>query len=131
MSEVARKAAQAANAPVFRGIEDCLGKVESAVSRLSPEAQGVSSLPEAGDSATEQMVNENYVTGRELAEALGRVEKRLGENLDERFRTQALAIGSLRTMITDTDILLERVLERLDASAESTKSTVLTRGRAN
>jgi len=68
--------------------------------------------------------SEKYVTREELAEALEGAEKRLESNLEEQFRTQKLAIGSLRTMITDTDMLLERLLERLETSADRVGETV-------
>ena len=38
----------------------------------------------------------------------------------EQFGYQMLAISSLRTMIVDTDILLERVLSRLESSPGGT-----------
>lgn len=57
--------------------------------------------------------SKNYVTGNELAEALEHAERRFEAGMEARFRTQSLAVGSLRTMIADTDSLLERLLERL------------------
>jgi hypothetical protein len=61
-----------------------------------------------------------FVTRQELTEALALAEKRLQRNLRDQMDTHMLAIGSLRTMIANTDSLLERVLHRLEASmAES------------
>jgi hypothetical protein len=37
----------------------------------------------------------------------------------EQFGHQMLAIGSLRAMIVDTDILLERVLRRLESASDT------------
>jgi hypothetical protein len=59
-----------------------------------------------------------YVTREELRTCLKRTEGRVETRMAEQFGHQMQAIGSLRAMIADTDILLERVLSRLEASAE-------------
>lgn len=66
------------------------------------------------------------VTDRELADAIGRAEKRIRSDVAERFERQALAISSLREMIGATDALLERVLSRLEAGGGESELADLT-----
>jgi hypothetical protein len=61
---------------------------------------------------------EDFITSHQLAEALARTEKRLETSIVGQFGTQNLAIGALRTMITNTDALLERILGRLESAAQ-------------
>jgi hypothetical protein len=84
-----------------------LDNVEGAVAKLAAMPAGKEDLSD-------------YATRGEMSEALAAVERRVESGVAERFGRQALAIGSLRAMIVDTDALLERVLERLEASSPET-----------
>jgi hypothetical protein len=143
-SETLQTASGAVRDLVIKGLEDRISNVESAVLRLSAETAAVSSnrseVHGAVGAREEEPGGKNdledYVTKAELADALERAEKCLEVNLEERFRTQSLAIGSLRTMVADTDALLERLLERLESPADPPPDTfdgeeLLTRGRAD
>jgi hypothetical protein len=57
------------------------------------------------------------VTHEELARLLEQTERRMEGHVAQQFGNQMLAIDSLRAMIVDTDMLLERVLSRLDSSS--------------
>ncbi len=46
----------------------------------------------------------------------------MGTDLSQALGRQSLAIKSLREMIADTDLLLERVLNRLEASDDESRS---------
>jgi len=98
-----------------------VSRLAAAEEKIGPGGDALVSKvqPESGEAERRRSENEDYVTRKELAEALDRVEKRQEAHLAEQFRTQALAIGSLRAMIADTDALLERILERLEAYADS------------
>jgi hypothetical protein len=106
-------------------IDARLRSVEAVVSRQSSEAMAVPSHPVSGgethskEQERKEDDGEAFVTRREMTAALERAEKRLAASVDQQFRTQAQAISSLRTLIADTDALLERVLERLESPAES------------
>lgn len=73
-----------------------LARVEAAVSRLTADRE------------------EDYVTGRQLSDALALSEERTQEKVAAQFDGQTLAIRSLRSMILDTDAMLERLLSRLE-----------------
>jgi hypothetical protein len=87
-----------------------LENVESEMARLSAQSAAQSAEKRAGDFSA-------CPTRREMSEALDAVERRIESGVAEQLGRQMLAIGSLRAMIVDTDALLERVLERLEASA--------------
>ena len=100
--------------------------MESTVCRLSvevgiasAETKGGPGSPADPEGAEQTIESKDYVTKKEMADSMDRFERRIEAHLAEQFRTQALAIGSLRAMISNTDALLERVLERLEASADS------------
>jgi hypothetical protein len=59
-----------------------------------------------------------FVTREEMAEAIDRATARIGGDLDRKFQTQSRAVNSLRAMISQTDVLLQRVLEAIE-NAES------------
>jgi hypothetical protein len=77
-------------------LADRLARVEAAVSRLTAGREEV------------------YVTGRQLSDALALSEGRIQERVAAQFDGQMLAIRSLRSMILDTDAMLERLLSRLE-----------------
>jgi hypothetical protein len=100
---------------VMRELDQRLSRIEAALARLGstepvPETAGQTALPNP------------YVTPEELKEALGRTEKRMDRHIANLFGNQMVAVDSLRAIILDTDMLLERVLSRLDASVGSATS---------
>lgn len=117
-------------------MEERLARMEAALERFGArsEAGGAKrtpgSAPEAPASAPSpitpspvtpspitpgQSVNkDDYITRKDFTEGLERLEKRFANKVGE----EMLAIGSLRAMIGDTDVLLARVLERLESMAE-------------
>jgi hypothetical protein len=66
---------------------------------------------------TEQLwaQQEAYLTRSELAETLDRVFGRLTTDVDERFERQIRSVEALRLMVSQTDELLQKVLDGLDA----------------
>ena len=60
----------------------------------------------------------DFVTHEELAAAIDRATARIAGDLDRKFQAQSNAVNSLRAMISQTDVLLQRVLEGIE-NAES------------
>jgi hypothetical protein len=58
---------------------------------------------------------EAFLTRAELAETLDRVFGRLSSDVDERFERQTRSVEALRLMVSQTDELLQKVLDGLDA----------------
>jgi len=92
----------AAQASRVHDMETRLEGVEQAIARLS----GANRPPWSTERS-------DWVDRRELAEAIDRATARIDRQLEARFEKQSRAIGSLRAMIGQTDILLERVLDGL------------------
>jgi hypothetical protein len=90
------------------GLATRLDEVERAVSRLSVNARHSQAPP----------VTTSFVTREELAEAIDRARARIGGDLDRKFQAQSRAVNSLRAMVSETDVLLQRVLEGIE-NAES------------
>jgi hypothetical protein len=88
---------------------------EQTAARLNKLEEVVLGVSHSSQPARPQ-VNERFVTERRMAEALNQVECRVRLEVSEQMRSHGLAIDSLREMIEGTDALLERVLERLEAS---------------
>ena len=59
-----------------------------------------------------------FVTRLELAAALDRVSFRVREEMDDRFKSQDHAIAALHELTAQTGILVERLLQRLDATED-------------
>lgn len=59
-----------------------------------------------------------FVTRFELAEAIDRVSARAREEMDSRFRAQDQAIAALHELTAHTGDLVDRLLQRMDASAD-------------
>lgn len=95
----------AAQASRVRDMETRLDGIEQAIARLSGGAEPMGRA-ERGD----------WVDQRELAGAIDRATARIDRQLEARFEKQSRAIGSLRAMIGQTDILLERVLDGLETA---------------
>lgn len=87
--------------------------------KKSGEAVGEKGRVERGypEAARPDRENSNeFITLQQLTEAIVLSEKRVQRNFREQMDTHMFAISSLRTMIANTDSLLERVLSRLEAS---------------
>jgi hypothetical protein len=63
----------------------------------------------------------DFVTQEELAAAIDRATARIGGDLDRKFQAQSNAVNSLRAMISQTDILLQRVLEGIENAESETR----------
>jgi hypothetical protein len=57
-----------------------------------------------------------YVTREELHSALAGAQAQFEQELSSRLETHSAAMGSLREMISETDELLSRVLDRLESA---------------
>lgn len=84
----------------------CDPRVDELRARLQKLEAAVQQIPSPG------------VSSQEVAEAIDRATARLECDLDRRFAVQSLSIASLRSLITQTDRLLERVLGHLEDAAE-------------
>ena len=58
-----------------------------------------------------------YVTQEELAETIDRTTARIRMEIDRKFEAQSMAVGALRGMISQTDALLQRVLDVLEQNS--------------
>jgi hypothetical protein len=74
-----------------------------AVARLGDQSEHLSAREEA------------FVTRTELAETLDRVFGKLTTNVDERFERQTRSVEALHLMVGQTDELLQKVLDGLEA----------------
>jgi hypothetical protein len=116
--EVPRPATVAPPKPLPRGVDierlaQRLARIESQVDRLALARSGSS----AGESGVRgDFGGRDYVTHDDLRHAIDESEKRIARNVSDQFGRQMLAIGSLRAMIGETDILLEKVLEMLESA---------------
>jgi hypothetical protein len=102
--------------PAMRELDLRLKRIEAVLARMG--SAGAAPAPVA-DQKTPPTP---YVTHEELKKLLGGTEKRMENHVAEQFGNQMLAIDSLRAMIVDTDMLLERVLSRLDVSSREGSS---------
>ena len=90
------------------GFEARLDELERVVIRLEQGARRTADTrPQAG-----------FVTHEELAATIDRANAGMRSELERKFETQNLAVGSLRAMISQTDVLLQKVLERLESSRQ-------------
>jgi hypothetical protein len=93
-------AADRADLAVVRARIDALSL---AVARLGDQSEQLSARQEAS------------VTRTELAETLDRVFGKLTSDVDERFERQTRSVEALHLMVGQTDELLQKVLDGLDA----------------
>ena len=82
-----------------------LDELENRYIRVSKNPPPSSSGPPTG-----------FVTHEELAATIETAAARIRTDVERRFETQSLAIGSLRSMISQTDVLLQKVLRGLETS---------------
>jgi hypothetical protein len=81
-----------------------LDEIERTVAEMSKRRADVRATPPASF----------FVTHEELAEAIDRTAARIDADLDRKLQSQSRAVNSLRAMIAQTDILLQRVLEGIE-----------------
>ena len=86
------------------GLETRLEELERSLAELSKRVPDVAASPPVND----------FVTHDELADAIDRATARIGGDLDRKFQAQSRAVNSLRAMISQTDVLLQRVLEEIE-----------------
>jgi hypothetical protein len=101
---------------VMRELDQRLERIEAILAR----SESTEPVPETA--ADQTAPPSPYVTHEELKEALGRTERRMVHRVAKQFGNQVVAVDSLRAMILDTDMLLERVLSSLDASSGNNNS---------
>ena len=77
-----------------------------------------SRLQRLEERATPQDVTRRHVTPQDLADAIGKATERISNDIDQRFEVQRLSVQSLRALVAQTDELLEKVLLRLEDTAE-------------
>ena len=85
---------------------------------LSRLAAMESRLQRLEERATPQDVTRRHVTPQDLADAIGKATERISNDIDQRFEVQRLSVQSLRALVAQTDELLEKVLLRLEDTAE-------------
>lgn len=65
----------------------------------------------------------DFITRTELTEKLGDLKHQIDHEVDARFECQSLSVEALRTMIRQTDSLLERVLGALGEAQQTEEET--------
>ena len=78
--------------------------------------RGWSMLRGMVDEMSKRVTVHDFVTHEELAGAIDRATARIGGDLDRKFQAQSNAVNSLRAMISQTDVLLQRVLDGIENS---------------
>lgn len=91
-------------------------RLQGLASRLDEVERGLNQLSASIPPPAPPIID--FVTHEELAEAIDRATARISGDLDGKFQAQSRAVNSLRAMISQTDILLQRVLEGIE-NAES------------
>jgi hypothetical protein len=95
----------------MRELDRRLNRIETTLARLE------SPVPPAETVAHREPETSPYITHKEVTEILEQTEKRMAGHIAQQFSHHMLAIDSLRAMIVDTDVLLERVLKGLDSAS--------------
>ena len=80
------------------------------------QLEGASGPQEVQSSGVGQSTSDNWVTGEELEVALARIRETIQRDTEIRLEANERSMESLRRMITETDSMLEQVLEKLEAA---------------
>jgi hypothetical protein len=91
------------NTAGLEALEARVDTVHLALARLADQAEQLQSR------------HDQMITRDELAQTLDRVFGRLEQGVDARFEHQTRSVEALRTMVAQTDELLQRVLDGLEA----------------
>jgi hypothetical protein len=102
---------------LFRGLRAVAGPEDpSAGLQMEELAARLQQIERAVGEMSKRDAVHDFVTHEELAAAIDRATARIGGDLDRKFQAQSNAVNSLRAMISQTDILLQRVLEGIENS---------------
>ena len=102
---------------LFRGLRAVAGPEDpSARLRMADLATRLDQVERALGAMPKTDPIHDFVTREELAAAIDRATARIGGDLDRKFQAQSNAVNSLRAMISQTDVLLQRVLEGIENS---------------
>jgi chromosome segregation ATPase len=104
---------------LLRGLR-ALGNINRNAARLSTIQARIDTIHVAVARLAEQTEQlqtrlEQRVTRDELAGTIDRVFRQLEEGVDARFQHQSRSVEALQTMVGQTDVLLQRVLEGLES----------------
>ena len=107
-----------AGEPQVAGLEDPSGRLENLEERLDRIENSLASLarPATAEAVTPLT---GFVTREELADAVDRATARVRAEVERKFEAQSLAVSGLRAMISQTDELLQKVLEGLESASHS------------
>ena len=99
----------------LRGLSSAAERVDLSVvnARIDALSLAVARLGNQSEQLSGQQ--EAFLTRAELAETLDRVFGRFTRDVDERFERQSRSVEALRLMVSQTDELLQKVLDGLDA----------------
>jgi hypothetical protein len=114
----------------LEGVKSRISTIEQSIYRLRPRPSDrrstTAELPSNArpnparrvePSISELRAPEHWVTQRELNAAIEQLRSSIGRDTDRRFQANEQAMETLRELIVQTDSMLERVLENLEAGA--------------
>jgi hypothetical protein len=102
---------------LFRGLRAMAGPDDlTARLQMADLATRLDHVERMVDEMSKRVTVHDFVTHEELAGAIDRATARIGGDLDRKFQAQSNAVNSLRAMISQTDVLLQRVLDGIENS---------------
>lgn len=102
---------------LFRGLRAVAGPEDPSVRlQMADLATRLDRIERAVGEMSKPEPVHDFVTREELATAIDRATARIGGDVDRKFQAQSNAVNSLRAMISQTDVLLQRVLESIENS---------------